>query len=102
MEFFPTQMAIIPLFALPSGLEMTACSHQEGMLYVSLLSTLPTSHCPVCGSAATRIHSRYQRRLSDLPSTGQPLRILLAVRKFSSDLPTCPRKTFTDRLTSFS
>ncbi|HEY6407853.1 MAG TPA: transposase family protein [Ktedonobacteraceae bacterium] len=49
------------------------------MLCVSLLSTLPASHCPSCGSAATRIHSRYQRRLADLPSTGQPVRFLLQV-----------------------
>ena len=101
MELFPTQMSIIPLFALPSGLEMTACSRQEGMLCVSLLSTRLVSHCPVCGSAATRIHSRYQRRLADLPSTGQPVRVLLTVRKFFCDMPTCPRKIFTERLAPF-
>jgi transposase len=101
MELFPTQMSIIPLFALPSGLEMIACSRQEGMLCVSLLSRQPVSHCPVCGSAATRIHSRYQRRLTDLPSTGQPVRILLTVRKFFCDMPTCPRKIFTERLAPF-
>ena len=101
MELFPTQMSIIPLFALPSGLEMIACSRQEGMLCVSLLSTQPVSDCPVCGSAATRIHSRYQRRLTDLPSTGQPVRVLLTVRKFFCDVPTCPRKIFTERLAPF-
>lgn len=89
------------LFALPSGLEMTTLSHQEGMLYVSLLSTQPVSHCPVCGSAATRIHSRYQRKLADLPSTGQPVHFLLTVRKFFCDVPTCPRKIFAERLTPF-
>ncbi|HAT46157.1 MAG TPA: ISL3 family transposase [Ktedonobacter sp.] len=94
-------MSNIPLFALPSDLEITACSHQEGILWVSLLSTQPTSHCPLCGSAATRIHSRYQRRLADLPSTGQPVRFLLSVRKFFCDVPTCPRKIFTERLAPF-
>ena len=101
MELFPTQMSIISLFALPSGLKMTSLSHQEGRLCVSLLSTQPVSHCPMCGSVATRIHSRYQRRLTDLPSTGQPVRVLLAVRKFFCDMPTCPRKIFTERLASF-
>src|SRR6266568_4013021 len=98
MELFPTQMSIISLFVLPSGLKMTSLSHQEGRLCVSLLSTQPVSHCPMCGSVATRIHSRYQRRLTDLPSTGQPVRVLLAVRKFFCDMPTCPRKIFTERL----
>jgi transposase len=101
MECFPTQMSIMSLLALPSGLEITACSQQEGMLCVSLLSTQPTSHCPLCGSAATRIHSRYQRRLADLPSTGQPVHFVLAVRKFFCDVPTCPRKIFAERLAPF-
>ena len=94
-------MSTIPLLALPSGLEVTAFSRQEGMLYVSLLSTQPISRCPVCGSPATRIHSRYQRRLADLPSAGQPVRILLSVRKFFCAVPTCSRKIFTERLAPF-
>jgi transposase len=94
-------MSIIPLFVLPSGLEMTSCSHHEGKLCVSLVSTQRTSHCPLCGSPATRIHSRYQRRLADLPSTGQSVQLLLTVRKFFCDVPACPRKIFAERLAPF-
>lgn len=94
-------MSIIPLLALPAGLEMTAFSRQQGTLCVSVLSTQSCSQCPVCGSASTRIHSRYQRRLADLPSAGQPVRFLLTVRKFFCDAPTCPRKIFAERLTPF-
>ncbi len=94
-------MSIIPLFALPSGLEITAYSSQEGTLYVSLLSKRPSSPCPLCGSAATRIHSRYQRKLTDLPSAGQPVRFLLTVRKFFCEVPTCPRKIEASRLAPF-
>lgn len=101
MELFPTQMSTISLLALPSDLEVTAFSRQGRMLCVSLLSTQPTSRCPLCGSPATRIHSRYQRRLADLPSAGQPVRFLLSVRKFFCDMLTCPRKIFTERLTTF-
>lgn len=72
MECFSTKMSIIPLLALPPGLEMTAFSYQEGTLRVSLLSTRPFSRCPLCGPPATHIHSRYQRKLADLPSAGQP------------------------------
>jgi transposase len=93
-------MSIIP-FALPSGIEMTACSKLEGVLCVSLLSTQLSSPCPLCGTAATRIHSHYQRRLADLPSAGQPVRFLLSVRKFFCDVPTCPRKIFAERLAPF-
>src|SRR5690242_1804631 len=101
MECFSTHMSATPLFALPSGLEMTACSSQEGTLCVSLLSTHPTCACPVCGGVARRIHSRYQRRLTDLPSSGQPVHIVLTVRKFFCDEATCPRKIFAERLAPF-
>ena len=94
-------MSIIPFFALPSGLEITAYSSPKEMLCVSLLSTQPASPCPLCGSLATRIHSRDPRRLADLPSTGQLVRFLLTVRKFFCDVPTCPRKIFTERLATF-
>jgi len=94
-------MSIIPLFALPSGIEITTCSSQEGILCVSLLSTQSSSPCPVCGTAATRIHSHYQRKLTDLPSTGQPVRFQLSVRKFFCDESTCPQKIFTERLAPF-
>jgi hypothetical protein len=94
-------MSLISLFALPSGLQMTAGSKLEGRLCLSLLSTQSSSPCPLCGTAATRIHSRYQRRLADLPCAGQPVRIQLSVRKFFCDESTCPRKIFTERLAPF-
>jgi transposase len=68
---------------------------------VSLLSTQSSPPCPLCGTAATRIHSRYQRRPTDLPSTRQPVRFQLSVRKFFCDESTCPRKIFTERLAPF-
>jgi transposase len=94
-------MSINPFLALPPSLEMISVSSQEGTLCVSLLSTPPFSCCPVCGSVATRIHSRYQRKLADLPSGGQPVRFQLLVRKFFCDAPPCTRKIFTERLIPF-
>jgi len=94
-------MSIIPLLAFPVGLKLTACSRQEGMLCVSVLSVQPTSPCPLCGTPTSHIHSRYQRKLADLPSAGQPVRFLLSVRKFFCDVPSCPRKIFVERLASF-
>src|SRR5690242_6632294 len=101
MELFTIQMSLIFLFALPSGLEITSCIKLEGRLSISLLSTQPSSACPLCGTAATRIHSRYQRKLADLPCAGQPVSFQLSVRKFFCDESTCPRKIFTERLAPF-
>lgn len=57
--------------------------------------------CPVCGVCSTRVHSRYQRTLADLPWAGLPVRITLAVRRFFCDNEQCPRRIFVERLSSF-
>lgn len=54
--------------------------------------------CPVCGSLARRIHSRYQRTVWDLPLHQQQVVLHLHVRKFYCDQPTCPRRIFAERL----
>ncbi len=45
-----------------------------------------------------RIHSRYQRKLADLPWEGLPVVILLQARKFFCVGDRCRRKIFTERL----
>ena len=56
---------------------------------------------PLCQERATRIHSRYQRTVADLPCGGRRVRLVLTVHKFFCDQPTCPRKIFTERLPTF-
>ena len=52
--------------------------------------------CPVCGIAAVRIHSRYQRTVADLPWQGRAVRLRLAVRRFFCAVPDCPRRIFAE------
>jgi len=56
------------------------------------------SVCPKCEQASRRIHSRYCRRLNDLPWEGIPVRIELRVRRFLCKIETCGRRIFTERL----
>ncbi|UIJ32233.1 ISL3 family transposase [Cereibacter azotoformans] len=56
------------------------------------------SHCPSCGTASTRLHSRYARRLSDLPAHGRRVRIVLTVRRFRCPSRTCRTRIFGERL----
>lgn len=56
------------------------------------------SPCPVCGLESERVHSRYMRRVADLPWCGVAMRLQLQVRRFFCDQPTCPRAIFTERL----
>jgi len=54
--------------------------------------------CPCCESVATRIHSRYTRRLGDLPWQGLAVRLVLRTRRWFCDNPHCARRIFTERL----
>jgi transposase len=56
------------------------------------------SHCPECHQESRRIHSRYRRRLSDLPWEGIPVRIELRVRRFFCNSEDCGQQIFTERL----
>ena len=65
---------------------------------LTLRTTSPTASCPACGSASSRIQSRYTRTLRDLPSSGRPIRLILQVRRFFWKESTCAQKIFTERL----
>jgi transposase len=54
--------------------------------------------CPVCRQESWRIHSRYNRRLKDLPWEGIPLQIELRVRRFFCNTENCGHQIFTERL----
>lgn len=65
---------------------------------LTLRTTSPTASCPSCGTASSRIQSRYTRVLRDLPSIGRPLRLILHVRRFFCKKSTCAQKIFVERL----
>jgi transposase len=56
------------------------------------------SACPGCSQPSTRIHSRYQRTLADLPWARIAVQIKITVWRFFCDNPDCPRRIFAERL----
>jgi transposase len=54
--------------------------------------------CPACGAVSRRVHSRYERRLSDTPVAGQQTMIELQVRRFFCGNDACGRKTFAEQV----
>jgi transposase len=58
----------------------------------------PTADCPTCRRPSGRIHSRYERRLHDLPWQGRPVILRLRARRFHCPNPACSRRTFTERV----
>src|SRR5438105_15920233 len=65
---------------------------------LTLHTVSPTALCPSCGTASSRIQSRYTRTLRDLPSVGRPLRLIMHVRRFFCKKSTCAQKIFVERL----
>ncbi len=59
---------------------------------------MQSAPCPVCGTAAHRIHSRYQRTVWDLSVQNVQVLLHLHVRKFYCDRSDCPRRIFTERI----
>ena len=54
--------------------------------------------CPGCGTVSMRVHSRYERTLSDAGVSGQPVTILLRVRRLFCDAAGCERVTFAEQV----
>lgn len=62
-------------------------------------STVTTeAACPACGCVSARVHSGYQRRLSDTAVAGRELLIQLRVRRFFCGNSECAKKTFAEQV----
>jgi transposase len=59
-----------------------------------------TALCPKCTQPSGRIHSRYRRKLADLPWANIPVLIELGVRRFFCNNAECACLIFSERLTT--
>jgi transposase len=94
-------MDVAAVLLLPWGLEIEQIDADATVLTVSVTSRVSPSTCPLCGTSATRIHSRYHRTVADVACGGRQVRLLLTVRKRFCDTAGCVRKIFTERLAPF-
>jgi transposase len=89
-------LPVLP-FVLP-GCMVDEVSSSSTTVQILAHTTTFSQPCPTCGTASARVHSRYLRRLRDLPAADQSLELLLRVRRFRCTAPACSRCTFTERL----
>jgi transposase len=92
------QTLIIELLPPTCGIRLTEVTVQDGSVQLQLTAITPTASCPDCAVPSSSIHSRYQRRLTDLPWGSLVVRLQLLVRKFVCRHATCARRIFTERL----
>ena len=82
---------------LCEGLHIERVTASANGLLVEIISSSLKACCPLCNGQAERIHSRYTRRVADLPCAGQHVTLLLTVRKFFCPNPNCLRTIFAEQ-----
>ncbi len=80
------------------GFSIEQITLSGGVITVLAQSRTVSASCPTCAQLSSRIHSRYQRKLADLPWSGRTVRLLVQVRRFFCERLTCPRKTFAEAI----
>jgi transposase len=83
--------------AMPAGLVVESTTEEGDTTFVNARSVASTAACPLCGTASRRIHSRYERHVSDLPCAGRRLRLRIAARRFVCAVGHCRRRIFAER-----
>ena len=82
----------------PALFEVTSYSLEEKVLTLEVRTIKEEAKCPDCHQISSKIHSRYSRTVRDLPMAGFTVVLHVCVRRFFCDNPSCPRCTFTERL----
>ena len=90
-------VAAVPRLVPPS-LRVDGLFVADDGMVIRATSVSMDAPCPVCGEPAERVHSRPTRTLADLPWAGVTVRLVVRVRKFFCDNPSCPRRIFAERL----
>lgn len=89
--------ALRPSALIPPGFTVEGASTLGTVTTIAVISASAASCCPVCGTASHRTHSRYVRKIADLPLAGHWVRLLATVRRFWCDAVRCGRRIFAER-----
>jgi transposase len=84
----------------PASVRLETWAHEpaRSAITLTLRSRQRTMRCPSCERRASRVHSRYERSLAELPWGEHAVMLRLRVRRLFCDNPRCERRIFTERL----
>ena len=86
------------LLADPTCLRLERIISSATSLTLVVRTTATTAACPRCDLMSERVHSRYVRRVADLPWHGVAARLELHARKLFCINEGCRQRIFTERL----
>ncbi len=90
-------MCLATLFPHLAGLRLRQLVVTPEQLILVVAPKCRTARCPLCLRRSARIHSAYERSLTDLPIGDRPVRLRLHGRRFRCLNPACARRIFAER-----
>ncbi|HEY0340479.1 MAG TPA: ISL3 family transposase [Steroidobacteraceae bacterium] len=82
----------------PAGLIVETVATEENRITINAHPAARDAACPDCAVTSSHVHSRYERRLLDLPSHGRSVQLLVRVRRFRCGNRSCQRRIFGEPL----
>ncbi|WP_244487704.1 transposase family protein, partial [Aureimonas sp. Leaf460] len=84
----------------PAGLAVDHQDFLDGVLIINASLRGTSAACPSCNRLSQRVHSRYHRRVADLPLGGRAVQLHLVARRFRCDGLDCRQRIFAERFGS--
>jgi len=97
-SFKAIAVRVAPLLPHRKALRCDEVQVDESVVTLHVRSCLPKGRCPSCGHDSNRVHSWYERSLTDLPWHGQQVRIRWRSRKFFCSNADCQQRIFAERV----
>jgi len=91
-------MNVSTFLADPAAIQLTKIISGARAVTLVVKTFGRSVRCPRCHYASTRIHSRYQRKVADLPWLGVAVRLELRTRRFRCANDLCPQTIFCEPL----
>ena len=91
-------MDVSTLLADPIAISLEAFVSRQNLIILRVRAVQKAVCCPLCNEPSSSLHSRYVRRIADLPWHGVAIRLELNTRKFRCRNELCHRRIFCERL----
>lgn len=80
-----------------SELAVETVDIHDSQVHIYCKSSCYSATCPYCQMESSKVHSRYTRRITDLPILGRTCVLYVSVRKFFCSNKHCGHKTFSEQ-----
>ena len=94
-------MNTVPLFVDPNLLHLERVQSEPDRITLIVKTAPRPALCPRCHSPSAHLHSRYVRRLADLPWLGIAVRLEIQARRLYCRYSDCSQQIFCERIPAF-